>query len=218
MKSPLRSPFFWAFLAGIVTLTALRPLLRHVPEPPPVLATLPDWSLVDADGRPFGSRELHGQVYVVSFFFTQCRSICPAIMRGMARLAEGFDKNGVTGVRLVSISVDPEHDTPEVLKEYARGIGANPARWTLVTGDPARVRALVVDGFKTPMVRAATAPPEPIDIALAWSRARPKCPDSTGCVPSGRPSTPSASPAQSLCRDTLAPDGGNTRLRPCNAC
>jgi cytochrome oxidase Cu insertion factor (SCO1/SenC/PrrC family) len=65
----------------------------------------------------------------------------------------------------VSISVDPEHDTPGVLADYAKGIGVDPARWTLLTGDPARIRSLVVDGFKTPLPPPATAAPGVIDIA-----------------------------------------------------
>jgi len=161
-----RNPFVWAFVIGIVTLTLLRPVLRRVPEPPPVLGQLPEFSLVDAAGAPYGSRELRGEVYVVSFFFTTCRSICPAIMSGMAKLRDGFDQRGIHGIRLVSISVDPEHDTPEVLRRYAGQFHVDPARWVLLTGDPARVRALVVDGFKTPMDPAiAPAGSEPMDIA-----------------------------------------------------
>lgn len=161
-----RNPFVWAFLIGIVTLTLLRPVLRRIPDPPPVLGQLPEFSLVDASGAPYGSRELRGQVYVVSFFFTTCRSICPAIMSGMAKLRDGLDQRGIRGIRLVSISVDPEHDTPEVLRRYAQEFHADPSRWTLLTGDPAEVRALVVDGFKTPMDPAfAPAGSEPMDIA-----------------------------------------------------
>ena len=160
-----RNPYVWGFLIGIVTLTAIRPLLRHIPEPPPVIGQVPDFSLVDAEGHPFGSQELRGQVYIASFFFTSCRSICPAIMQGMGRLQKGFDERGIQGIRLVSISVDPEHDTPDVLREYATSIGAAPSRWTLLTGDPAAIRKVVVDGFKTPMDPAPTGPAEPMDIA-----------------------------------------------------
>ena len=118
-----------------------------------------------ADGKPFGSEELRGQVYVVSFFFTSCRSICPVIMKGMSRLQEGFASREIRGIRLVSISVDPEHDTPEVLAQYGKAIGVDPGRWTLLTGDPARVRKLVVEDFKTPVVPAPPGGAEPMDIA-----------------------------------------------------
>lgn len=158
-RTILRSPYFWGFVIGIVTLTLIRPLLRHIPEPPPVLSQLPEFSLVGVDGKPFGSGELRGQVYVANFFFTSCRSICPAIMKGMARLQDGFTQRNITGIRLVSISVDPGYDTPEVLGAYGTEMGVDPLRWTLLTGDPDDVRRLVVDGFKTPMVPGAPEDP-----------------------------------------------------------
>jgi protein SCO1 len=160
-----RNPYLWGFLIGITTLTLIRPLLRHIPEPPPVLSQLPEFSLVGVDGKPFGSAELRGQVYIANFFFTSCRSICPAVMKGVSRLQDGFAQRDIRGVRLVSISVDPEHDTPDVLGQYAKGMGIDAARWTLLTGDPERVRALVVDGFKTPLATPPPGGPGPMDIA-----------------------------------------------------
>ena len=164
-RAVLRNPHVWGFVIGIVTLTLIRPLLRHIPEPPPVLSQLPEFSLVGIDGKPYGSAELRGQVYVANFFFTSCRSICPAIMKGVARLQDGFAARNITGVRLVSISVDPERDTPEVLGAYGKETGVDPHRWTLLTGDPEQVRRLVVDGFKTPVVTPPPGGPGPIDIA-----------------------------------------------------
>ena len=161
----LRNPYVWGFVIGIVTLTAIRPLLRRIPDPPPVLSQLPAFSLVGMDGEPFGSAELRGQVYIANFFFTSCRSICPAIMQGVGRLQAGLTERNIPGIKLVSISVDPEHDTPEILSAYAKGTGVDPARWTLLTGDPERVRHLVVDGFKTPVGTSPPAGAGPIDIA-----------------------------------------------------
>jgi protein SCO1/2 len=164
-RAVLRNPYVWGFVIGIVTLTLIRPLLRHVPEPPPVLSQLPAFTLVGVDGKPFGSAELRGQVYVANFFFTSCRSICPAIMHGMSRLQDGFAQRNIGGIRLVSISVDPEHDTHEVLAEYGKGMGVDPRQWTLLTGDPEQVRRLVVEGFKTPVVDPPPGGAGPIDIA-----------------------------------------------------
>jgi protein SCO1/2 len=164
-REVVRNPYVWGFLIGIVTLTAIRPLLRHIPEPPPVTGQVPEFSLVDSDGKAFGSAELKGQVYIASFFFTSCRSICPVIMHGMAKLQAGFDERGIKGIRLVSISVDPEHDTPEVLRAYGKDLGVKPERWTLLTGDPEKIRAVVVDGFKTPLEAAPQTPASPIEIA-----------------------------------------------------
>jgi protein SCO1/2 len=160
-----RNPFVIAFLAGIVTLTLIRPLLRREPEPPPVLSQLPAFTLTDEQGRSYGSDELRGTVYIASFFFTRCPSICPALMHDVARLQEGFASRGIEGIRLVSITVDPENDTPTVLKDYSQALHADPARWTFLTGPPERVRDLVVAGFKTPMDRADTGPGSAMDIA-----------------------------------------------------
>jgi protein SCO1/2 len=164
-QSVLRNPYVWGFVIGVVTLTLIRPLLRHVPEPPPVLSQLPDYELVNADGAPYGSEELRGQVYVANFFFTSCRSICPPIMKGMLRLQDGFAQRNVDGVRLVSISVDAENDTPSELAIYGKAMGVDPRRWTLLTGKPEQVRRLVVEGFKTPLITTPPGGPEPIDIA-----------------------------------------------------
>lgn len=160
-----RNPFVIAFLAGIVTLTLIRPLLRREPAPPPVLAQLPAFELRNQRGEPFGSADLAGKVYIASFFFARCPSICPTIMSGMAKLQEGYKVREIDGIRLVSITVDPENDTPEVLLDYAGRLHADPDRWTFLTGPPEAVRELVVSGFKTPMDRADGAPGTPMDIA-----------------------------------------------------
>jgi len=165
-RAPLyRNVWLWAFFLGILTLTAIRPLLRHVPEPPPVLGQVPDFSLVDQDGRPFGSAELRGRVYIASFFFTRCPSICPMLMQSVKRLQDGYREKGIDGIRLVSVSVDPEHDTPERLGAYGEDLGADPARWALLTGELEAIRALASDGFKVPVGSPEAGPGGLVDIA-----------------------------------------------------
>jgi protein SCO1/2 len=146
-----RNPFLWAFLIGIVTLTLMRPLLRREPAPPPVLGTLPSYTLVDSTGRAFGSSDLAGQVYVVNFIFTRCASICPELTRAMAALERRYDEEKVSGVHLVSISVDPDHDTPERLAEYASSQGLDTSRWSFLTGERGQIAALLLGGFRVPM-------------------------------------------------------------------
>jgi len=150
-RSILRNPFVWAFFAGIIMLTAIRPLMRNVPEPPQLLSRLPAYTLTAQDGRPFGSAELAGRVYVANFIFTRCPSVCPALTARMADLQGLLEAEGVDEVRLVSISVDPDYDTPERLAEYGRAHGADPARWTMLTGELAAIRSLVMEGFRTPL-------------------------------------------------------------------
>jgi protein SCO1/2 len=155
-RSIFRSPFVWAFFAGIVLLTLIRPLLRHEPAPPQVLGQLPAFSLTAMDGKPFGSAELAGEVYVADFIFTRCVSICPRLTASMALLARRYDESGLP-VRLLSITVDPEHDTPERLAAYAAEHGLDARRWTLLTGSPEQITRVVRDGFRVPLGQPDTA-------------------------------------------------------------
>ena len=147
----LFNPWFLAVLAGVVLIPALRPLLRIEPDPPPVLGQLPEWRLVDQDGEGFGSADLAGDAYVASFLFTRCPMVCPRLTADLRRLERRYREEGVEGVRLVSFSVDPEHDTPERLRDYAGSRSLHLERWSLVTGDEEAMRAVVLDGFALPM-------------------------------------------------------------------
>lgn len=139
-----------------MVLTLLRPVLRREPSPPPVLGQLPEFRLTAPDGGAFGSDELAGQVYVANFFFTRCASICPLLTAAMRQLQTRYDETGVENVRLVSITVDPEYDTPERLREYGVERGVDERRWTLLTGTPEEIRGLAVGGFRTPLGEAQT--------------------------------------------------------------
>jgi protein SCO1/2 len=145
-----QNPFVWAFVVGCVMVTLIRPFLRFEPKPPPVLSELPAFSLVDQDGKPFGNADLRGQVWIASFFFTKCPSVCPLLMQRMAALQNRFQAEHVDGIRLVSLTVDPVNDTPERLRAAAPGYGVDPTRWTLLTGPIERVHDLCVNGFKVP--------------------------------------------------------------------
>ncbi|MXX61010.1 MAG: SCO family protein [Holophagales bacterium] len=145
------NPWFLAALAGLVLIPAIRPLLRFEPDPPPVLRQLPDWRLVDQNGESFGSDELVGEVYVASFLFTRCATVCPRLTASLRQLERRYREEGVEEVRLVSFSVDPEHDTPERLRDYAGSRSIDLERWSLVTGVEPEVRSIVVDGFALPM-------------------------------------------------------------------
>ena len=163
-RSFLRRP--WHFAAGflLVVITASRPFTRNVPEAPPVLLQVPDFALKDQDGQPFALASMRGKVWVAGFIFTTCPSVCPKISRAMLELQQRYARNGVD-VELVSFSVDPENDTPEVLKRYAENLGVDESRWRFVTGDRAAMEALVVGGFKTAMDRRPQGELDMYDIA-----------------------------------------------------
>jgi protein SCO1/2 len=118
------------------------------PDALPVLYTLPAFSLRDSADAPFGTAQLAGQPYVVSFFFTRCSTMCPPLMQAAKALRDALDAQGLQAVRLVSISVDPKSDTPGVLKDYARRQDLDLARWSLVTGPPEDVSRLVNGAFR----------------------------------------------------------------------
>ncbi len=122
-------------------------------RPPPALAfygKVPAFQLVDQRGAPFTEASLTGHVSVVDFIFTRCMASCPRLTAHMADLQGRIARAG-SGARLVSFSVDPENDTPAVLADYAAKNGADPSRWSFVTGPIDSVKAVVVSGFKVAM-------------------------------------------------------------------
>jgi protein SCO1/2/putative membrane protein len=106
---------------------------------------LGEFRLTERSGRSVSSAELAGKVWVASFIFTHCPLSCPritSVMKGLQAELAG------TAVQLVSISVDPDRDTPEVLADYARRYGADAGRWWFLTGPKDEVGRLVTQGFK----------------------------------------------------------------------
>jgi protein SCO1/2 len=119
-----------------------------------VLGTIPAFRLTDQDGGSFGSRELEGKVWVASFVFTRCTTVCPAVTATMARIQDRT-RNLEPAFHLVSFSVDPTFDTPARLAVYARGHRASPRLWTFLTGPEQAVQAAVVKGLRETMGREA---------------------------------------------------------------
>lgn len=151
-------PLFWvAFVALAFGVPILAAHQARLPPPPPVLAELPAFELVDQAGRPFGSRQLEGRAWLASFVFTRCTTVCPAVTATVARI-QRRTRELAPAFHLVSFSVDPAHDTPERLAEYSRAHHANPRSWTFLTGSEAAVRQAVVEGLKTAMGRDASLP------------------------------------------------------------
>lgn len=112
----------------------------------PVLGTLPPFVLTERAGTPLGSEGLAGHVWIADFIFTRCPDICPVLSQRMGSLQAKLPA-GEDAVQLVSISVDPNHDTPEVLRPYAERFGAGPT-WRFLTGSRDDVARLLRDGFK----------------------------------------------------------------------
>lgn len=162
MASPGSKPWVWIVAVAVVVGAATFGVLRQRRAPElPVLGELPPFSLTSQDAQPFGAEQLRGRVWVANFIFTRCPTICPAFTRKMAALQE--EAKGVDPLHLVSFSVDPEYDTPEVLRAYMEKYGADPRRWTFLTGDPEAIKATVVGGLKTAMGRDENAPADDLN-------------------------------------------------------
>ena len=116
-------------------------------EPLPRLGALPELALTDQTGARFGLDEMRGRVWIASFVFTKCPTICPTLSAKMAELSRHFAGHEAE-LGLVSFTVDPEHDTPDVLRAYSARYDADPAMWKWVTGRTEHVSDVVVRGFR----------------------------------------------------------------------
>ncbi|HLW33002.1 MAG TPA: SCO family protein [Aequorivita sp.] len=110
-----------------------------------VIGPAPTFSLTDQHGKTISNKDYEGKVYVVEFFFTTCPSICPIMTENMIKIQNEFLGNPKVGI--ASFTIDPAHDTPEVLKEYAREKGITKLQWHLLTGDKDEIFKLSYEGF-----------------------------------------------------------------------
>jgi cytochrome oxidase Cu insertion factor (SCO1/SenC/PrrC family) len=121
-------------------------------EAPPVLLQLPAFRLTDQHGRAYTPDHLLGRAWVGTFIFTRCVATCPAQTARMASLQQAWQvAESWEDIRLVSITVDPGHDTPEVLRQYAERHNADHDHWRFLTGDAEQIMTLCREGFKLPV-------------------------------------------------------------------
>ena len=107
-----------------------------------------DFTFVDTEGKSITKADLLGQPWIVCFVFTHCAATCPAVtnsMRGLQDQLKDYD------FRLVTLTVDPVRDTPEVLKEYGKGRGADFSKWSFLGGDQRDIYRLIHGSFKMPV-------------------------------------------------------------------
>ena len=117
---------------------------------------IPNFRLLDQRGKTITQSDLFDKIYVANFFFTSCPSICKDMAAQMKRVQEKF-KN-FPGFAIVSHSVDPQRDSLEALKEYAKLVGANDTLWHLCTGNKEEIYSLGVKDYKLPAQEDAMAP------------------------------------------------------------
>ena len=163
--SPRVSPALSAVLVVLLlaAVAAASWLLLRRPAAGPALPRLgaaPSFALVSEQGKAVSSSDYVGKVWIADFVFTRCGGSCPILSSRMAALATRTADD--PGIRYVSFGVDPEHDTPEVLAEYGRGLGADPARWSFLRGERPLIRSLIKDGFKLAIEDGPADSVEPI--------------------------------------------------------
>ncbi|MEC9474556.1 MAG: SCO family protein [Candidatus Neomarinimicrobiota bacterium] len=112
----------------------------------PVIGNIPDFEFVNSEGETITLTSLKGKVWVADFIFTTCNMACPIMTGNMNIIHKKYKQND--DVRLVSISVYPEYDTPEVLTKYAAQYNADTNRWYFLTGEESTVQEVIKDGFK----------------------------------------------------------------------
>jgi protein SCO1/2 len=122
------------------------------------LAPAPQFLFTAQDGTAVSSAEFKGKIWVANFIFTRCAGPCPVMTSRMAELNQALEGK-TDNVKLVSITVDPEYDTPPVLKEYAERVGASPERWKFLTGPRDQIDSVVMKGFLQSLGREPSGAP-----------------------------------------------------------
>lgn len=117
--------------------------------------TIPSWSFTDQYDTTVTSHEMHGNIYLANFFFSTCPTICPAMNYQVQQIQNRF--KGYENFKIVSFSVDPQYDTPEVLRKYAKKMSAIPGEWYFMTGKMDSIYKTANDFFLSAMVDSSAA-------------------------------------------------------------
>jgi protein SCO1 len=117
------------------------------PDPPdhsglPVIGPAPDFVLRAQDGAEVALSHFRGKAVAVTFIFASCSATCPILTAKMADVQTELGSNFGTKIAFLSITIDPEHDTPDVLQRYAHDFGADPAGWKFLTGSPVEIKEI----------------------------------------------------------------------------
>jgi protein SCO1/2 len=139
-----------AFAAAIAALVMSRWTQRHAAagrgaattDRTSFLTNFQPLNLVDQTGRPFQVAALSGKVVLFNFIFTSCPNVCPVQTQALAEVQRSLPERDRDRVRFVSVSIDPEHDTPRVLHSFAERFKVDFSRWTFVTGGTADIDRL----------------------------------------------------------------------------
>jgi len=142
----------WLGLGLTAALVACAFLLAHLRlrsalgKPLPVYGQVADFTLTNQNGQAVSLTDLRGHPWIADIIFTRCAGPCPRMTRQMKELQDGLPADGQA--RLVTLTTDPGFDTPPVLKAYAQRFGADPNRWSFLTGAPKQIADLAIGSLK----------------------------------------------------------------------
>jgi protein SCO1 len=110
-----------------------------------VYKTIPSFSLVNQDSTEITNRDFDKKIYVADFFFISCPDVCPVIQRNMLKVYKKYKNNGE--VKLLSHTIDPKHDAPYRLKQYAKKLGVEGTQWEFLWGDKQSIYSLAKNDY-----------------------------------------------------------------------
>ena len=151
-RPPTRFRWWWLavgaavlLVAGVMAIAIFKPI-KVLPR----IRQAPGFILTDQNGQRLTSEDVRGKVVVYSFLYTGCGPACDPMNATMQEVQRRLDEVDLSGlpVQFVTISFDPEHDTPEKLKAYADSLDADPTRWRFATGDATRLKQIIGTGFE----------------------------------------------------------------------
>lgn len=158
-----RLGWVFAFLAaaGLIGLAYVSLKSTRPPEIPSNLekiSPVPAFQLTDQTGKAITLDDLKGKIWAANFIFTRCKGPCPITILRMQELNTKL-KKARGNVELVTFTVDPEFDTPPILKAFADPLGADPASWKFLTGTPEAIQKIVVAGLLQPIAKEPDGTP-----------------------------------------------------------
>ena len=115
-------------------------------EPLPILGEIPSFELIDNYGEPFTEENIEGKIWVADLIFTTCAGPCPIMSTEMRSVHKTYLEN--ENIRMVTITVNPDYDTPEVLTEYGKQYNADFTKWHFLTCVYEKIQNLIANGFK----------------------------------------------------------------------
>lgn len=156
-----------AIVAGLLTwiYAVQKPetLMRRGESRLPILGQVPPFELTNEQGGKVTLADLIGSVWIADFIFSRCGGTCPIMSQNLKTVQDSFARNpDLASVKLVSVSVDAERDTPDEMRKYSEAYGADPGRWMFLTGEREATQKLARDGFKLATIDGDPDSVEPI--------------------------------------------------------